>query len=88
MISSAIWDKSAQENFSKTSEIARARRASAICSLWKFTYVDLSQIALEIYPILHEKNHVITLHWKWISNVFGRFPFRLLVKTLWSCQAL
>ena len=33
MISSAIWDKSAQANFSKTNKIARARRASAICGL-------------------------------------------------------
>ena len=35
MISSAIWDKSAQLNFLKTNKIARARRASAICGLWK-----------------------------------------------------
>ena len=33
MISSAIWDKSARVNFSKTNKIARARRANAICSL-------------------------------------------------------
>ena len=33
MISSAIWDKSARVNFSKTNKIARARRTSAICSL-------------------------------------------------------
>ena len=33
MISSAIWDKLARVNFSKTNQIARARRASAICSL-------------------------------------------------------
>ena len=33
MISSAIWDKSARVNFSKTNKIARARRAGAICSL-------------------------------------------------------
>ena len=30
MISSAIWDKSAQVNFSKTNKIERAHRASAI----------------------------------------------------------
>ena len=35
MISSTIWDKSAQANFSKTNQIARAPRASAICGLWK-----------------------------------------------------
>ena len=33
MILSAIWDKSAQVNFSKTNEITRAYRTSAICSL-------------------------------------------------------
>ena len=32
-ISSAIWDQLARVNFSKTNQIARARRASAICSL-------------------------------------------------------
>ena len=31
MVSSAIWDKSARENFSKANQIARARRASVIC---------------------------------------------------------
>ena len=35
MISSAIWDKSAQVNFLKTNKIARARKVSAICGLWK-----------------------------------------------------
>ena len=35
MISSAIWDKSAEVNFSKTNKIARARRETAICGLWK-----------------------------------------------------
>ena len=30
MISSAIWNKKARVNFSKTNKIARARRASAI----------------------------------------------------------
>ena len=30
MISSAIWDKSVQVNFSKANQIARARRARAI----------------------------------------------------------
>ena len=33
MISSAMWDKSAQVYFSKANKIARAHRASAICSL-------------------------------------------------------
>ena len=33
MFSSAIWDKSARVNFSKTNQITRASRASAISSL-------------------------------------------------------
>ena len=33
MISRPIWDESARVNFSKTNKIARARRASAVCSL-------------------------------------------------------
>ena len=32
MILSAIWDKSERVNFSKTNKIARARKASSICS--------------------------------------------------------
>ena len=39
--------------FSKTTKIARARRASAICSLWK-------NLQVLIYSKLHEKNHVTT----------------------------
>ena len=35
MILIAIWDKSAQVNFSRTYKIERVRRASAICSLLK-----------------------------------------------------
>ena len=35
MISSAIWNKWARVNFSKTNKIARARRASAIWGLYK-----------------------------------------------------
>ena len=42
MISNAIWDKSARVNFSKTNKIARARRASAICSL--------KNLRVRIYP--------------------------------------
>ena len=46
MISSAIWDKSAQENISKANNIARARRASAICVP--------KNLRVLIYPKLHE----------------------------------
>ena len=53
MISSAIWDKSEQVNFSKTNQIARTRRVSAICGL-------RNNLRGLIYPKLHEKNHVIT----------------------------
>ena len=48
MISSAIWDKSAQVNFSKTNKIARVQ----FVVFENFTSADLSQIARE--------NHVIT----------------------------
>ena len=44
MISSTIWDKSAQANFSKTNQIARAPRASAICGR---TSAVLAQIVRE-----------------------------------------
>ena len=47
MISSAIWDKSARVNFSKTNKIARARRPGAIYSL--------KNVRVRIYPKLHEK---------------------------------
>ena len=53
VISSAIWDKSARVNFSKTNQIARARRASA-------NLLSLKNLLVLIYPKLHEKNHVIT----------------------------
>jgi len=46
MISSAICDKSAQVNFSKTNQIARALRATAIW-LVQFTGADLPQIERE-----------------------------------------
>ena len=58
MISSAIWDKSAQENVSKTNKIARARRANEIVSpraagrgFGKFTSGDLSQSGQEKFLV-------------------------------------
>ena len=51
MISSAIWDKSARANFSKTNKIARARKRVQFVVFEKVTSADLSQIARE--------NHVI-----------------------------
>ena len=49
MISSAIWDKSARVNFSKTYKIARATVGRVQFVVFeKFTSADLSQIALEI----------------------------------------
>ena len=51
MISSAIWNKYARANVSKTiQKTVRARRSSEICS----------QKNLLIYSKLHEKNHLIT----------------------------
>ena len=57
MISSANWNKWAQVNFSKTNKIARARRASAICGLWK-------NLQVLIYSKLHEK-----VMWLRINNI-------------------
>ena len=47
MISSAIWNKEARVNFSKTNKIARARKASAIWGSERFTSAYLFQIASE-----------------------------------------
>jgi len=52
MISSAIWNKQARVNFSKTNKIARASRANAIWSL--------KNLQVLISSKLHKKNHVIT----------------------------
>ena len=93
MISSAIWDKSARVNFSKTNQIARARRASAICIVFeKFTSADLSQIAREkscdYLLIIHIQKFYTasTSGCQTFKHVFSRLPFRFLVKTLWSCR--
>ena len=53
MISSAIWNKKARVNFSKSNKIAKARRTSAIWGL-------LKNLRVLIYSKLHKKNHVIT----------------------------
>ena len=77
MISSAIWDKSARVNFSKTNKIARARRASAICS-------PLKNLRVRIHPKLHEKScdYLLIIHIQnftlredvKLTDVFGRLP--------------
>ena len=84
MISSAIWDKSARVNFSK---------ANQIVVFEKFTSADLSQIAREKSCDYLLIIHIQKFLCKWITNnskqgVFGRLPFRIVVKTLRSCQAL
>ena len=59
--------------FSKTTKISRARRASAICSLWKNSQVL-------IYSKLHEKNHVITfliIYMKKFEMVKQKKPTRI-----------
>ena len=47
MISSAIWDESAQVNFSMVNQIA-------------INFVAFEKFRVLIYPKLHEKNSVIT----------------------------
>ena len=81
MISSAIWDKSARVNFSK---------ANQFVVFEKCTSADLSQIAREkscdYLLIIHIQKTSLQLDDK--QGVFGRLPFRIVVKTLRSCQAL
>ena len=80
MISSAIWDKLARVNFSKTNQIARARRASAICSLEKFTSTDLSQIAREKscdYLLIIHIQKLYTASGCQTKDVFSRLPFQI-----------
>ena len=60
MISSVIWDKSAQVNFLKTNKIARARRASAICGLWK------------IYECWFIPNCPRKIMWLLVNNVLAK----------------
>ena len=52
MISSAIWNKSAGVNFSKTNKIARARKRVQFVVYEKVTSADLSQIARENHVII------------------------------------
>ena len=55
--SSAIWNKQARVNFSKTNKSARARRASALCGLWK------------IYKCLFIPNCTRKIMWLLINNI-------------------
>ena len=59
MVSRAIWKKHARVSFSKTIEIARVRRTSAIWRLWKTHECMFFQIARETILLLvnniHEK---------------------------------
>ena len=91
MISSAIWDKSARVNFSKTNKIARARRASAICRLGKI-YECL------IHPKLHEKScdYLLIIHMQnftlredvKLTETFSDAYLPFLVETLRSFRYL
>ena len=67
MISSAIWNKKARVNFSKTNKIARARRVSA-------QFRVLRNLQVIIYSKLHEKNHVITI----VNNIRTKFSHKQL----------
>ena len=86
MISSAIWDKSARVNFSKTNGRVQ------FVVFEKFTSADLSQIAREkscdYLLIIHIQKFYTasTSGCQTSKHVFSRLPFRFLVKTLWSCR--
>ena len=78
MISSAIWDKSARVNFSKANQIARARRASAICGLWK------------IYECWFIPNCTREIMWLLVNNIHAKFPLFPLIdsKSNTTCHLL
>ena len=67
MISSAIWDKSARVNFSKTYQIV-----VQFVVFEKFTSADLSQIAREkscdCLLIIHIQKFYTASSCKWMSN--------------------
>ena len=63
MISSAIWNKLARVNFSNTNKIARARRASAICGLWK------------IYKCSFIPNCTRKIMWLLINNIYEKISY-------------
>ena len=72
MISSAIWDKFARVNFSKTKKIARARKASAICGLLKIYecgfILNCAKKSCDYLLIIHIQNFTLRV------DVFGRLP--------------
>ena len=89
MISSAImiWDKSARVNFSKTNKIARARRASAICSLYDCGFIpNCTRKSCDYLLIIHIQNFALRVDVK-LADVFEPYlPF--LVETLGSFRGL
>ena len=91
MISSAIWDKSALVNFSKTNKLHEAVGRVQFVVFEKFTSADLSQIARENHVInylliIHIQNFTLRLDVK-LTDVFGRLP-PFLVETLRSFRGL
>ena len=60
MISSAIWNKQAQVNFSKTNKIALTLQAAAIWGLWK------------IYKCLFIPNCTRKIMWLFINNIYEK----------------
>ena len=71
MISSAIWDKLARVNFSKTNQIVVFE---------KFTSADLSQIAREKscdYLLIIHIQKLFTASGCQTKDVFSRLPFQI-----------
>ena len=90
MISSAIWDKSARLNFSRANQFAQACRVSAICSLWKiYEYWFIPNWTRKImWLFVNNKHKKTSLQVDDKQGVLSRLPFRIIVRTLRSCQAL
>ena len=73
MISSAIWDKLARVNFSKTNQIQ-------FVVFEKFTSADLSQIAREKscdYLLIIHIQKLYTASGCQTKDVFSRLPFQI-----------
>ena len=90
MISSAIWDKLARVNFSKTGKLHEPVGRVQFVVFEKFTSADLSQIAREkscdyllIIHIQKSENCTPQVDVK-LKTCSVAYLFKFLVKTLWS----
>ena len=80
MISSAIWDKLAQVNFSRLTKLHEPVRRVQFVVFEKFTSADLSQIAREKscdYLLIIHIQKLYTASGCQTKDVFSRLPFQI-----------